>query len=205
MYVALIGATGPVGQTLSTELLNRGHRITAISTHPEKVSEADAVTAVYGDINDPGSLAPLLRGHDVVVSCVQFAKYDHESLIQAVRESHVRRYFVCGGSGTLFAPGTTTRLMDGPSFPADYLPPARAAAAFFDRLREERGLDWTYISPPPGFFPGERTGTFRTGGDEVLVGLDGKASISYEDYVIAVVDELEQPAHQGGARFTVGY
>lgn len=204
MHVALIGATGAVGQRLSAELLSRGHSITAISTHPDRVPAAEKVSAVYGDINDAPSMTELLRGHDVVVSCVQFAKYDHGALIEAVRAAQVPRYFVCGGSGTLLAPGTTTRIMDTPSFPADYLPPARTAAAFFDRLRQEPGLDWTYISPPPGFTPGERTGTFRVGGDEVLVGPDGTAAISFEDYAIAVVDELEQPQHRG-ARFTVGY
>ena len=204
MYVALIGATGGVGQRLTAELLNRGHRVTAISTHPELVADSEGVTALRGDINDPDSLIPLLGGHDVVVSSVQFAKYDHESLLRAVREARAPRYFVCGGSGTLFAPGTTARLMDMPSFPADYMPSALVAAAFFDRLRQERDLDWTYISPPPGFWPGERTGVFRIGRDEVLIGPDGKASISYEDYAVAVVDELERPEHRG-ERFTVGY
>jgi len=204
MHIALIGATGPVGQALSTELQRRKHSVTAISTHPERVPEAQNVTAVYGNINDPQAMAGLLRGHDVVVSCVQFAKYDHEALIRGVRDSGVPRYFVCGGSGTLLAPKTTTRLMDTPSFPADYLPPAQAAATFFDRLHEERDLDWTYLSPPPGFTPGERTGTFRVGNDEVLIGPDGKAAITYGDYVVAVVDELEQPKHRG-RRFTVGY
>jgi putative NADH-flavin reductase len=203
MHVALIGATGPVGQRVSTELLIRGHSVTAISTHPERMPEAENVTAVRGDINEAQVMAELLRGHEVVVSCVQFAKFDHEALIEAVRTSQVARYFVCGGSGTLFAPGTTTRLMDTPTFPEDFLPPARAAAAFFDRLRDEHDLHWTYISPPPGFAPGERTGVFRVGGDEVLVGPDGEARISYEDYAVAVIDELERPQHRG--RFTVGY
>jgi len=204
MHVALIGATGAVGERLSAELLSRGHRLTAISTHPELVPPSDDATAVYGDINDAESMAEVLRGHDVVVSCVQFAKYDHEALIEAARASEVPRYFVCGGSGTLLAPGTTTRLMDTPAFPANYLPAARPAAAFFDRLRQEPDLSWTYISPPPGFAPGERTGVFRVGGDELLVGPDGSAAISYEDYAIAVVDELERPQHSG-TRFTVGY
>ena len=203
MQVALIGATGPVGQRLSAELLSRRHRVTVISTHPEHVAPSAEVTPVYGDINGARSMAEVLRGHDVVVSCVQFAKYDHEALIEGVRASAVPRYFVCGGSGTLFAPGTTTRIMDTPSFPANFLPPARSAAAFFDPMRQS-DVDWTYISPPPGFAPGERTGVFRVGGDELLVGADGTAAISYEDYVIAVVDELEHPQHRG-TRFTVGH
>lgn len=144
MHVALIGATGAVGERLSAELLSRGHRLTAISTHPELVPPSDDVTALYGDINDAQSMAEVLRGHDVVVSCVQFAKYNHEALIEAVRASEVPRYFVCGGSGTLLAPGTTTRLMDTPAFPADYLPPARAA-----RRRFSTGCERSPISTGP--------------------------------------------------------
>ena len=204
MRVALIGATGAIGRRLAAELVSRGHGVTAISTHPELMPTDDNVTAVYGDINDAESMTELLRGHGVAVSCVQFAKYDHEALIKAVRASQVPRYFVCGGSGTLLVPGTTTRVMDTPTFPANYLVPARPAAAFFDRLREQTDLNWTYISPPPGFAPGERTGVFRLGVDELVIGADGKAAISYEDYAIAVVDELENPRHLR-ARFTVGY
>jgi len=205
VHVALIGASGPVGQRLTAELSSRGHHVTAISTHPDRVPAAAGLTAVYGDIDRPAELAEVLRGHDVVISCVQFAKYDHESLVDAVRASQVARYFVCGGSGTLHAPGTTTRLMDTPTFPADYRAPAEAAAAYFDRLQLVDDIDWTYLSPPPGFFPGARTGTFRVGRDEVLIGPDGKPAISYEDYAIAVVDELERPHHRGRQRFTVGY
>ena len=138
------------------------------------------------------------------MTSIQFAKTDPETLIGAVTTSGVPRYVVAGGSGTLFAPGTTTRLMDTPNFPADFAVPAAAAAPFFDRLRQETALDWTYLSPPPGFAPGPPTGNFRVGLDEVLVGPDGTASIAYGDYVIALADEIERPQHRG-RRFTVGY
>ncbi|MGE3303857.1 MAG: NAD(P)-dependent oxidoreductase [Hyphomonadaceae bacterium] len=205
MKIAYLGATGKVGTHALRELSARGHAITAITTHPDAVEALTGVTVRAGDANDPAGLAPLLAGHDVIVSSIQFAKIDYAKLIAAVRASSVARYFVVGGSGTLLAPGTTTRIMDGPNFPPALLGNARAAAGFFDRLRAEKDLDWTYFSPPPMLGGGGRTGVFRIGGDELLVGPDGKATISYEDYAIALADELENPRYRGGKRFTAGY
>ena len=203
MKVAFIGATGELAKRILPELSGRGHTVTAISIHPEKTQQLPGVAAVMGNASDTKELVPLLKGHDVVVSSVRFDKYDQQALIDAVRQSGVPRYFVCGGSGTLLAPGTQTRIMDTPQFPPAYATFAKNAARFFDFLQAQKDLNWTYISPPPGFAPGERTGKFRVGKDELLVGADGKAAISYEDYAIAVVDELETPKHRG--RFTVGY
>jgi Putative NADH-flavin reductase len=205
MRIAHIGASGEVGKRVVPELAHRGHEVTAISTHPDAVSQHENVTAVYGNIDDPDAMIELLRGHDVVISSVQFRKYDHESLIRAVKESGVPRYFVCGGSGTLFMPGTKVRLMDHPMFPEAAIPFAEAAARFLDRLKAESELDWTYVSPPPppGFSPGEKRGFYRLGTDEVLIGEDGKPAISYEDYAVAVADEIESHTQHG--RFTVGY
>ena len=202
MNVALIGVTDGVGQRLSAELLRRGHHVTAISA-PGLVPEAENIAAEAGTSTSPRRWPRCCGEHDVVVSCVEFANYDHENLIRAAHDRAVPRYLIYGGSGTLLAPGMTTRLMDTPTFPADYRPPAVAAATFFDRLREESDLDWTSISPPPGFMLGKRTGTFCVGVDEVLIGPDGKPSISNES-LIAAVDELEQPKHRG-RRFNVGY
>lgn len=205
MKIAHIGASGPVGQRVVSELAGRGHEITGISTHPEDIPRLSGVTSVFGNIDEPEAMTNLLRGHDVVISSVQFRKYDHEKLIRAVKDSGVPRYFVSGGSGTLLVPGTTTRLMDHPSFPEAAIPYAEAASRFFARLKADTDLDWTYVSPPPppGFSPGEKRGAYRVGTDEVLVGEDGKSAISYEDYAVAVADEIENRAHRG--RFTVGY
>jgi len=187
------------------ELASRGHQVTGISTHPENAPVMDGVTSVEGNIDDRAKITELLKGHDVVVSSVQFTKYDHEKLIGAVKDSGVGRYFVCGGSGTLHAPGTSTRIMDTPNFPAGAMPFATSAASYFERLQAETDLNWTYVSPPPppGFAPGVRTGRYRLGKDEVLVGPDGKLGISYEDYASVIADELSDPKHRG--RFTVGY
>ena len=205
MKIAYIGASGAVGQRAVAELASRGHQVTAISTHPEQVPAVPGVTSVAGNIDDTDTLVPLLKGHDVVISSVQFKKYDHEKLIAAVKASGAPRYFICGGSGTLHAPGTTTRIRELPDFPAAALESSSYAAKYFDRIQQEKDLDWTYLSPPPppGFAPGVRTGKYRLGKDEMLIGPDGKPGISYEDYAIAIADEITDRKHRG--RFTVGY
>lgn len=204
MFVALVGATGNVGRPLTRELVSRGHTVTAITTHPEQVVDLPGVTAVHGDANDRETLPQLISGHDVVISAIQFRKTDHDALIESVKASGVPRYFVPGGSGTLLAPGTTTRIMDTPEFPAAFAPSAAAAAQFFERIQRETELDWTFLSPPPGIGPGERTGVFRVGRDELLTRPDGPAAISFDDYAIAIVDELESHTLVR-QRFTVGY
>ena len=137
-----------------------------------------------------------------MISSVHFTASDPELLIGAVRESGVKRYFVVGGAGSLeVAPGV--RLIDTPQFPAIYKAEASKGVEFLDRLREESGLEWTFLSPAAMFVPGERTGKFRLGGDQLLSNETG-SSISFEDFAIAAVDELEQPRHIR-RRFTIGY
>lgn len=206
MKIAYIGASGEVGKRVVPELVSRGHEVTAISTHPESAPKMPGVTAVEGNIDDEEKMTELLKGHDVVISSVQFGKYDHAKLLGAVKNSGAPRYFVCGGSGTLLAPGSDTRIMDLPNFPEAAMQPALNAARFFDRLQAEKDLDWTFVSPPPppGFSPdAPRTGKYRLGKDHLLIGPDGKPAISYEDYAIAIADEITDRKHRG--RFTVGY
>ena len=204
MKVALVGATGDVGTALTRELSSRGHSVTAITTHPDAVLDLPGVTAVAGDANDRKTLPQQLAGHDVVITSIRFLKTDPDAVIESVKASGAPRYFVPGGAGTLFAPGTTTRLMDSPDYPEAAALPAAAAATFFERLQREDELNWTYLSPPPAIGPGERTGTFRIGRDEVLTRPDGPPTISFDDYAIAIVDELENPSLVR-QRFTVGY
>ncbi|MEO6472459.1 MAG: NAD(P)H-binding protein, partial [Aeromicrobium sp.] len=162
------------------------------------------VTALAGNANDRQTLPQQIAGHDVVISSIQFLKTDHDSLIESVKASGVPRYFVNGGCGTLLVPGTTTRIMDTPEFPAPAAVPAAAAASFFERIQQESELNWTFLCPPPGIGPGERTGVFRVGHDELLTRPDGPPAISLDDYAIAIVDELENPSLVR-QRFTVGY
>lgn len=202
MNIALIGASGNAGSRILAELVRRNHMVTAIARDTARIATAPGVRAVGVDLHDGAALADVLRGHDAVISSVHFLASGPDALIDAVKASGVRRYLVVGGAGSLeVAPGQ--RLIDSPDFPAAYRDEALAGAAFLDRLRGETDLDWTFLSPSAVFAPGERTGTFRLGGDALLTNANG-SSISFEDYAIALVDELEIPAHIR-RRFTVGY
>jgi uncharacterized protein len=147
-------------------------------------------------------LVQLLKGHDAVISAVHFSASDPRQLIEAVKESGVKRYFVVGGAGSLeVAPGV--KLIETPQFPPEYKAEASKGGDFLDLLRNEKALDWTFLSPSAVIAPGERTGQFRLGKDQLLTN-DKGSHISWEDYAIAAVDELERPAHIR-QRFTVGY
>ena len=203
MKIALIGASGFIGSRLLAELSSRGHAVTAIVRNPEKVAALPGVTAVKGDVFDKDGLAALLAGHDAAISAVHFTASDPQLLLAAVKQSGVKRYLVVGGAGSLeVAPGV--KLFDTPEFPAPYLDEARKGGSFLDLLKPEQGLDWTFLSPSALIQPGERTGKFRLGTDQLLVDDKGNSAISAEDYAIALVDELEKPAHSR-RRFTVGY
>jgi putative NADH-flavin reductase len=202
MKVALLGASGTVGSRILAELLGRGHEVTGIARRPENLAARDGLTAKRGDVNDEAGLAPLLAGHDAVVSSVRFESADARTLIGAVERARVERLLVVGGAGSLeVAPNV--QLVDTPDFPEAYKPEALAGRDFLNALRES-DLDWTFLSPSALFVPGERTGEFRLGTDRLLVGAGGESKISMEDYAVALVDELETPRHSR-RRFTVGY
>ncbi|MCE7970032.1 MAG: NAD(P)-dependent oxidoreductase [Leptolyngbya sp. PLA3] len=203
MNVALIGATGNVGSRLLAELLGRGHQVTGIARDISTLPSRPGLHARSGDANRQAQLTPLLAGHDAVLSALKFATTDAASVIAAVKQAGVARLLVVGGAGTLeVAPGKA--LIDTPEFPAAWKPEAEGGRTFLARLRAERELDWTFLSPSADFAPGERTGRFRLGGDQLLVDAEGKSRVSMEDFAIALVDELEHPKHSR-RRFTVGY
>ena len=203
MSIALIGATGFIGSRILTELVSRGHTVTAIVRNPGKVPALAGVTAVKGDILDKDGLARLLAGHEAAISSVHYLASDADALLGAVKQSGVKRYLVVGGAGSLeVAPGV--KLVDTPEFPAAYLDEARKGGAYLELLKQDKTLDWTFLSPSAIIAPGERTGRFRLGLDQLLVDGNGESRISAEDYAIALVDELEKPAHSR-RRFTVGY
>lgn len=201
-HIALIGASGAAGSRILRELSERGHSITAIARNPERIAVLPGVSAVQGDALNLETLSTLLAGHDVVVSAAKFGSTEPKTLIEAVRASGVKRYLVVGGAGSLeIAPGQ--RLIDLPDFPEAYRPEASRGADFLDLLKQEKELDWSFLSPSAEFVPGERTGVFRLGKDNLLSNAEG-SRISFEDYAVALVDEIERPAHSR-QRFTVGY
>lgn len=200
--VALIGASGDAGSRILAELSDRGHQVTAIARSTNRISSLPGVTPRQGDANDQQALETLLKGHDAVISAVPFTASDVGTLVTAVRNAGVARYLVVGGAGSLEV-ASGEKVIDQPGFPDAYKPEARAGAEFLDFLRGVDDLDWTFLSPSAEFMPGERTGEFRLGQDTLLTHDEG-SSISFEDYAIALVDELEKPKHVR-QRFTVGY
>ncbi len=203
MKIAVIGASGNAGSRITAELAGRGHAVTAIARNPDKIAKLANVTAVKGDVLDQAGLARLIAGQDVAISSVHFVASDPVRLIGAVSDSKVGRYLVVGGAGSLeVAPGV--RLVTTPGFPVAYKAEAEKGAKFLDLLRAEKELNWTFLSPSALFTAGERTGRFRLGTDRLLTAEDGKSWISFEDFAVALADEIERPAHIR-QRFTVGY
>jgi putative NADH-flavin reductase len=210
MNIALIGATGMIGQRILKEALDRGHQVTAIVRDPSRLPlQHENLKYVTGDIFDADSIAAAAAGHDAVISAygpglenANLIVEAAQSLIEGVKSSGVRRLLVVGGAGSLeVAPGV--QLVDTPEFPEAY---KEVALAHRDALAVYRNadLDWTYFSPAALIAPGERTGTYRTGTNQLVANEQGESRISAEDYAVAMIDELENPQYIR-KRFTVAY
>ncbi len=212
MKVLVFGAGGHIGRAITAELLSRGHAVTAASRSGAQVEGLDLPVAV-ADAADAASVAKLADAHDAVVAAIgpkpgavvpggAFSGPAH-GLIEGMRQAGVRRLLVLGGAGSLeVAPGQ--RVVNGPDFPDAWKPNALGQAEALDIYRTVRDLDWTYVSPAAIIAPGERTGTYRIGGDQLLVDAAGESRISIPDYAAGLVDELEH----GNAirrRITVAY
>jgi len=203
MKIAIIGATGRVGTRLTDEALRRGHTVTALSRSASKLAPRDGLATKDVDATDTNALAAALAGNDVVISAARFMDLPAGDVVDATMQAGVPRLLVVGGAGSLYvAPGV--QLIDTPTFPEVYKAEAGAGRDFLNALKTETELDWTFLSPSALFEPGERTGKFRVGEETLLADAQGKSWISMEDYAIAMLDEIEKPAHSH-QRFTVGY
>lgn len=203
MKVALIGITGHVGSRVASELLRRSHEVLGLARHPAHVVSQPNLTLAQSDATLPSQLSQLLVGNDAVVSASRFRTSDPTALLEAMKLSRVPRLLVVGGAASLRLP-SGQRLIDTPDFPEAYKDEARAGVNFLAALQKDDQVDWTFLSPSAEFIPGERTTHFRLGTDELLVDANGRSWVSMEDFAIALVDELEHPAHVR-RRFTVGY
>ena len=201
--IAIIGATGRAGSQLLEEALRRGHSVTAIARDTSKIGERAGVVSKNVDVLDAQALQAAVAGHDVVISAAHFATIPASAVIGPVMQAGVKRLLVVGGAGSLLLPDGS-RVIDAPNFPAEYKAEASAGAQFLEALRQEQTLDWSFLSPSALFVDGERRGTFRLGKDHLLVDGDGQSQISFADFAIALLDEVEKPAHSR-QRFTVGY
>jgi len=200
--IALLGATGNVGSRLLDEALARGHQVTALVRDPRRLASRTGLTVVTGDVAQPET-AKALAGHEVLISSLRFADISPATLIAFARATGIPRLLVVGGAASLNLPDGT-RLFDAPAFPAEYRTEAGAGIATLEALREVSDLDWAFVSPQMVFAPGERTGHFRLGRDALLFDGAGDSRISYEDFAVALLDEVERPVHHH-SRFTVGY
>lgn len=216
--VVLIGATGFVGSAVLNELLSRGHKVTAVVRNAAKLPKNDNLTAVEEDVANVDAIANIAKGMDAVISAYnpgwtnpQMGKINDENypkILEAVKKSGVQRLLIVGGAGTLFVkPGV--RVVDTGVIPDAIIDAVRSLGNFYlNVLTKEHDLDWVFFSPAGAFEDadkGKRTGKFRLGKDDLVVDpATGTSHISVQDYAIAMVDELEKPAHHQ-ERFTIGY
>lgn len=201
MKVAVLGAGGKGGSEITKELAARGHQVTAISRTLEKIPTGDNITPVQGDASDP---AGLIEGADAVISALHF-DVTADKLLGAVKAAGVPRLLVMGGAASL-KNAEGVRLYDSEGFPEFLKPIVKGGIDFLDVLRGESETDWTFFSPAMTIFEGPRQGpgSFRIDGDNLVTDANGESKISYADYAIAMVDELENHDYSR-ARFTVGY
>lgn len=207
MKIAIIGATGYVGSKLLTEALDRGHEVTAIVKNVGGLPSHSRLVGRGANATDSSTLAAVVAGHDLVISAFNPGADEDGSgtlsIIEGVKRAGVSRLLTVGGAGTLeIAPGQ--RVVDQPDFPAEWKEGALRTARFLDQLREESALDWVFLSPAALLVPGERTGAYRVGKDQLLSNAQGESRISLEDYAVAMLDEAERPRHSR-ERFTVAY
>ena len=212
MKIAVFAAGGRIGSRIVKEALSREHDVTAVVRHPQDFTLIhEHLKVAKGDLFKAQDVETGAFDQDVVVSAYNYTKGAPPStiaelaipLIKGLKQAHVKRLIIVGGAGTLKVP-SGGQLVDTPNFPAEYKSAALAQRDALKLYQNEQELEWTYISPAAETVPGERTGKFRTGTDELLSDSQGKSFITMEDYAVAVLDEIETPMHIR-QQMTVGY
>jgi putative NADH-flavin reductase len=217
MKIALIGTTGFVGSAILKEALERGHQVTAIARHPEKIAiENKNLKTAKADAFNTDEIAEVVKGNDVVVSAYNSGWtnpniYDDflkgaQAIQAGVKKSGVKRMIVIGGAGSLYV-ADGVQLIDTPQFPAEWKPGALAAREYLNIIKKENDLDWTFFSPAIEMHHGTsgvKKGTYRKGLDNPVFDENGRSILSVEDLAVAIVDEVEKPQHIK-QRFTAAY
>ncbi|MEK4762830.1 NAD(P)-dependent oxidoreductase [Viridibacillus sp. FSL E2-0187] len=207
MKIGIIGATGKAGNFILKEAVSRGHEVTAIVRSAAKL-DAENVAVIEKDIFS--LTTEDVQKFDVIVNAFGApAGEEHlhveagRNLIDILQDAQDTKLFVIGGAGSLFVdPEKTVTVMSTPDFPAIYLPTAKNQGKNLEDLKAS-SITWTFLSPSAFFDPeGPRTGQYIAGIDHLLVNTKGESYVSYADYAIAVLDELENPKHVN-ERFTV--
>ncbi len=208
MKVAIIGASGKAGSLILKEALERNHEVTAIVRNAAKLQN-QSVAVLEKDVFD--LKAEDLKAFDVVVNAFGApAGKEHlhvdagRVLIEAMKGAPQTRLIVVGGAGSLFVDeAKTLRVMDTPEFPKEFYPTASNQGKNLEDLQKATDIKWTFISPAGFFNPeGKRTGSYQKGKDNIIVNAQGQSYVSYADFAIAIVDEIENPQHIN-ERFTL--
>lgn len=210
MNILLLGATGFIGSRIREEALSRGHQVTAVARDTSELDATDGLRVESADASDEDTVERLAEDHDAIVASLSpRGEGGKETYFQAIRavlnaqqQSNAERVLIVGGAGSLKVDGDT-ELLDTPDFPEEYRDEAEAGRKARD-LAQASDANWTVLCPPIVIEAGERTNDFRVGDDSLLMDEDGNSHISYEDFAVAVVDELEEPEHER-AQFTVAY
>lgn len=213
MRIAVFGATGQVGSRVVREALARGHQVTAVvrdATRATCLSEAAQV--VVGDASRVDDVVRVGLEHDLLVGATRPPPGSEGDLVECAQcllngvGLVGSRLLLVGGAASLAVPGNEGgTVLDDRSLVQDaWRPLAMACAEQLEVCRSEMIADWTYLSPPAWIAPGERTGAYRLGRDELVVDAQGESRISFEDFAVALLDEAEQPRHSQ-TRFTVAY
>lgn len=213
--IVLLGASGFVGSALLNEALNRKIKVTAVVRHPEKITISNEnLTLVQADLSSIDQIAELSKGKDAVLSAYNpgWTNPDiyeetlkvYPLILEGVKKAGVKRLLIVGGAGTLFVkPGL--RVVDSGAIPQEIMGGVKSLGEFYlNTLTQEKEIDWVFFSPAGHLEPGERTGIYRLGKDDLIVNENGESKISVQDYAKAMIDEFETPKnHQ--ERFTIGY
>ncbi|WP_329558789.1 NAD(P)H-binding protein [Streptomyces uncialis] len=211
MRITVFGAAGNAGSRIVNEALGRGHEVTAVVRDAARFAGLPALAGHrVGDAADPEDVRRLAAGQDVVITATRPPRGREHELASAARgllaglAGSGVRLLVVGGAGSLTVPGSGGRLLvDDPAYvPAGWRDIALGGVGQLDVFRAEEEVDWAYVSPPAVLEPGTRTGRYRLGRDELLVGADGTSMISMEDLAVALVDEAEAGRYRR-ERFTV--
>lgn len=197
--IAVVAANGKEGRLVVEEALNRGMDVTAFVRSENKTRATKAVQKDIMDLTKED-----LAGFDAVVDA--FGAWTEDTLLQhSTTLAHLcdilsgtdTRLLIVGGAGSLYTnPEHTAQVQDGPDFPDAFKPLAAAMGKALDELRKRDDVKWTYISPAGDFqADGERSGKYILGGEELTLNDRGESIISYADYAIAMVDEIEKGDH----------
>ena len=213
MKITVLGSTGNSGRRVVAEALSRGHEVTAVVRNPAGSNDLPAtVKVLVGDVSNVEDVAKVSTGQDVVISAIRSTPGQESdaipttrSLMDGLAQTGVR-LLVVGGAATLTVPGTDgkTVIEDSNYLPISARHIGKASVDQFEVCLAETRVDWAYLSPAAQFAPGERTGNYRLGTDELLVDAEGISKISMEDVAVVLLDEAEQPKHHQ-TRFTAAY